>query len=206
MKENKVYAVQKNEIRDAAFTLFQAFQQDPFMRWVFITEENYYKNALAVIETWVKYSILYGWAWRTEHFESVALRLKPGDLQNSFWRFFRSGMLKTPKLMGKESFRRLMFISNTSQKIKKEQMKNHPFIYCWFLGTKPELQGQGFGSTLMKKTFSIAEQLGVDCYLETGSDRSKKIHMSQGYQTLQEYMTPDKAITITVMLKNYQLT
>jgi len=109
MNENyKIYPIQKTEITQAVNTLHLAFRDDPLMLWIFGNQSNYQTRGKSLLLPCIQYCILYGIVYRTENFEAVALRRKPGDLKMSFWRLIRSGMIKTPSMLGKEAFDRLM--------------------------------------------------------------------------------------------------
>jgi len=144
-----IYKIYYSEISASANTLKMAFADDPLMMWVFGNKNHYLKTSQKAIETWVKYCVYYGLAYRTEKFESIALRKLPGDIHTSWWRILRSGMFRMPGYMGKESFKRLMYFDKLSEEYKEKLMKERPFLYCWQLGTKPEYQQQGFGRLLM---------------------------------------------------------
>ena len=198
----EVREITPNEIEQAAKTLFAAFENDPLMLWIFGDKRLYNEKAVAVLKTWVKYCVLYGKAFRTNNFEAIALRRKPGDTHFSFWRMLRSGMVTTPSVLGKAAFKRLMQFDELATQMKKEQGIIQHFWYCWMLGTKPALQKQGFGKALMTHTFNMAKQAKLPCYLETVSESSKQVHLHAGYKTVAEAMLPESDIKITAMLRD----
>lgn len=192
--------IQMNEIEKAAVTLFHAFKNDPLMKWVFGDENLYQEKAVELFETWVKYCVLYGKAFKTNNFEAVALRRKPGDIKFTLWRIFRSGMLRTPQILGKNGFDRLMQFDKIAVLEKQKNMEKKLFWYCWMIGTDPKFQKQGFGSALMAHTFAIAKQDNLPCYLETSSEASKQVHLSKGYKILSEVSLPRSDFKIISML------
>jgi GNAT superfamily N-acetyltransferase len=191
-KSNDVYDLTMKERKVAAMTLYRAFLSYPFMHWLFLSKDNYIAHGLPVIETWVKYAIYYGKAFRTKSFESVALRKKPGDVKLSFWKTFRSGLLKTPGLVGKDAFKRFELFFEISRKERQKNMGTQLFWHCWVLGTTPESQNKGYGSILMNHTFDMAA--GFPCYLETATDKAKEIHAHKGYKILSEIILPESDI------------
>ncbi|MDF1654438.1 MAG: hypothetical protein P1U34_04925 [Coxiellaceae bacterium] len=198
-----IVPIKLKETTQAAETLFQAFRDDKFMQWVFISQENYNKNAKAAFETWVRYGVRYGIAMRTQNFESIAIRRKPGDTTFSLWKMFRSGMLITPKLLGKEGMKRMDAFDKASIKIRNDYMRSKPFLYCWILGTLPIKQGQGFGRQLMKATFEMAERDDLACYLETVSDsNSSEVHTHIGYQLITAFSVPNCKTQMIAMIKS----
>lgn len=200
-KAIKVFDITKDEITLAAESLSRAFENDPMLRWLIPEDDHYQQAAAPLFETWVKYTVLYGKAFRTENFESIALRKKPGDLKLSFWRVLRSGMIKTPKILGKEAFNRLMWMDNALVEQKKKNMGDRPYWYCWILGTDPQFQKQGFGSAVMQHTFDLAKQDGLPCYLETVNPASKTVHEKKGYQLLSQIPLQGSGHELFMMLK-----
>jgi len=201
---NTALPISLSEANDAAHTLYLAFKNDPMMQWLFVSGDNYAKNAQATFATWVRYSIRYGYAFRTTNFESIALRKKPSDTTFSFWRAFRSGMLATRSLMGKEGFNRLMLLDKTLHQAAKNNMVKSPYLYCWVLGTLPDKQGQGHGGRLMKQTFALANKLNVPCYLETATDLNIQVHGHQGYEVLNTHQMPGANFQMICMLRKNQ--
>lgn len=157
--------------------------------------------ALALYQTWVKYCVLYGKAFKTPNFESIALRKAPGDSTLTLWRMLRTGMLKTPKLMGKAGFNRLLRFDELSVAARQKNMGSRLFWYCWLLGTQPQHQGQGFATTLMNHTFALAKQENLPCYLETSNENSLEVHLKKGYKILSSFILPDSNITVYAMLR-----
>lgn len=48
----------------------------------------------------------------------------------------------------------------------------HPqsdYLYLWFIGVLPEMQGKGVGSLLLKEVINIAEEQDIPVYLETST-------------------------------------
>lgn len=196
-----VHKVKLSEANCAAKTLFQAFKSDPFMQWLMVTPENYERNAQALFETWINYGIRYGLVMCTHDFEAVAIRRKPGDTKFSLWQIFRSGMMKTPTLLGKVGIKRLGMLEAACEKAKKEMMHGQKFWHCWVLGTKPDKQRQGFGRLLMNATFEIASQDELPCYLETiQCSKAEKVHSHVGYKPLTTISLPDTDVVLTTMV------
>jgi len=196
-----VSPVAPEEITLAATTLYHAFYDDPLIRWLFVDENNYQKNGLRIYEGWVKYCVLYGKALKTPHFESVGLRRKPGDDKLTFWRLLRSGMYKAPRLLGKQSFQRILEFEALSLQAKQQNMGEDLFWYCWALGTETQFQNKGFGNAIMNYTFELAQQDQLPCYLETASENSLQIHLHKGYRLVSEFILPDSTIKIFTMLR-----
>jgi len=199
--EINVIEIKLNEIEQAANVLANAFKNDPLMQWIFGDNQSYEEKSMPIYKTWVKYAVLYGKAIRTNQFEAVALRKKPGDLKEGSWRLFRSGMLKTPSIMGQESFDRLMEFHHLVTEERKKQMGNKLFWYCWMLGTNPAHQKMGFGGALVRYTERLQKETNLPCYLETASTFAIQVHLRHGFKVLSETPLPQSDIVITAMLR-----
>ena len=193
-----VYKIQLSETRQAADTLYRAFQDDPMFMWFCDGPSKYEQVALALIETWVRYCVLYGFAYRTENFEAVALRKKLGDTKLSFWRMYRSGILKTRKILGPAGLKRMILLNKLLRKAATTNMHDQPYLYCWLLGTLPNKQRQGYGGALMKETFTLATRDNLPCYLEA-SVRAVKTHEHNGYRELSRVKLPESDIELVCM-------
>ncbi len=191
--------VASNELKPAATTLFQAFENDPLINWVFNDKALYQQNGEALFQTWIKYCVLYGKAFKTPNFESIALRKCPGDSKSSLWRMFRAGMFKTPSLIGKAGFNRLLQFDALSIAERQKNMGNRLFWYCWLLGTQTQHQNQGFATALINHTFALAND--VPCYLEATNEKSLAIQLKNGYKLLSSFTLPDSDIQIYSMLR-----
>lgn len=189
--------INKGEISRAARVLQEAFSDDPFLRWVFIDEESYVENAYNLFHCCVKYAVLYGYAWRTENFEGVALRKKPGDTKDSIWRLLRSGLIFMPHYLGATSFKRLTLFETTVGSRKAEQ--GGEFLYCWMIGTAKKYRGKGFGGELMAHTFNVAKQQNVPCLLEVASESSKGIHLKKGYAEMASCQLDNAPFCISIL-------
>ncbi|ODN41770.1 hypothetical protein [Piscirickettsia litoralis] len=145
--------ITETEASGAAEILSVAFEQDPFMLWVFGSQEDYLQKSQKFYKLCIQYCIHYGYALRTENFEAVALRKKPGDISFSFWRMMRSGMMKAPGVLGKPAFDRLMAYDKLSKRVRSKELPDRPYLYCWLLGTHPAHRERGFADALMVRTF-----------------------------------------------------
>lgn len=191
MKEIKIIDIQNKDMRRAAEVIKASFVKDPFITNIFDSDELFEKNSIELFQTWVKYGILYGKAWATENFETVAVRKVPTDVKPSLWKLFRSGMFKSKKLLGDANFERFKYIYENQAKLRKEILGDKPFLYCMVIGTDPKYQRQGFGAAMMSHTFNYADTLHVPCYLDTITDLDVEIHSKYGYEVKGSFVLPD---------------
>ncbi len=70
---------------------------------------------------------------------------------------------------------------------------NHPrqpHHYLFLLGTRPERQGQGFGSSLLRPVLAMADRDGLPAYLEATSENNRNLYLRHGFETCGEIPLP----------------
>ncbi|MFR9806653.1 GNAT family N-acetyltransferase [Pseudonocardia sp. RS010] len=58
---------------------------------------------------------------------------------------------------------------------------HEPHEYLWFLGVRPDRQGQGLGTATMAPVLARADRVGHPAYLEATSSRSKALYERHGF-------------------------
>jgi len=69
--------------------------------------------------------------------------------------------------------------------IKKLYPKT-PFCYLWFIGTSPDVQRKGIGSTLLKTLLDQCDQQDLPVYLETSVERNLPWYKKWGFTVYEE--------------------
>jgi len=202
MTTHTIKHITLNESERAAETLANAFYNDALIRWLIGQTDDYFNTAKALFKTWINYAVRYGIALRTENFEAIALRLKPGQTKMTMWKMLRAGMFKTPRIIGKEGLNRIQILEKAIEKAQKENIPDNNFMYCWVLGTDPLQQKKGFGGALVQATFDMAAKLAVPCYLETATGGpSESVHGKFGYKAKSIIPISHADFTLTAMIK-----
>ncbi len=75
--------------------------------------------------------------------------------------------------------------------LMEEKHPIEPHYYLFFLGTRPEWQGRGVGSALMKPVLETCDRDGVPAYLEATSERNKQLYLRHGFEVTDEIRPPD---------------
>ncbi|HEX5493068.1 MAG TPA: GNAT family N-acetyltransferase [Mycobacteriales bacterium] len=69
---------------------------------------------------------------------------------------------------------------------------SEPHHYLAFLAVRPERQGAGLGSALLRHHHARLDRTGVAAYLEASSPRSRELYLRHGYRPRGEPFTvPD---------------
>ena len=66
-----------------------------------------------------------------------------------------------------------------------------PHYYLFLLGTRPEWQGAGIGSALMRPVLEICDRERVAAYLEATSERNRELYLRNGFEVTGEIRVPD---------------
>jgi GNAT superfamily N-acetyltransferase len=72
--------------------------------------------------------------------------------------------------------------------------EKHPaerHYYLFMLGTRPESQGRGLGSSLMAPVLETCDRDRVPAYLEATSERNKQLYLRHGFEVIDEIALPD---------------
>jgi ribosomal protein S18 acetylase RimI-like enzyme len=69
--------------------------------------------------------------------------------------------------------------------------KHHPMkrrhAYLWFLGVRPEAQGRGVGSRLLKVATDRLDAAAEPAYLETQTERNVGLYRRHGFEVISEH-------------------
>ncbi len=66
-----------------------------------------------------------------------------------------------------------------------------PHNYLFLLGTRPERQGHGLGSSLMIPVLDASDRERVPAYLEATSERNRGLYRRHGFEVVGEIALPD---------------
>lgn len=72
--------------------------------------------------------------------------------------------------------------------------KHHPrdpHHYLFLLGTRPEWQGRGLGSALMRPVLEMCDRDGIPAYLEATSENNLRLYLRNGFEVAGEIPLPD---------------
>ena len=75
--------------------------------------------------------------------------------------------------------------------LMEEKHPAEPHYYLFLLGTRPEWQGRGLGSSLMAPVLETCDRDRVPAYLEATSERNKQLYLRHGFEVTDEIPLPD---------------
>ena len=194
----------ESENRDYALALYQALQQDAF----YITLEKSVGDAVTGREAMLQYlefSMLeankYGLLYEPKtHRHGVSIWIKP-----------QSDEIEAKMKIEKQQFL-LNQMGNASlacyQKMVSQMSKNADGLIdanAWYLsivGIKPEYQGRGLGLGLVTDVLHQSDELQLQTYLETFSERNMSFYQRLGFYTVNSFFEPTAASQYWLMARD----
>lgn len=86
--------------------------------------------------------------------------------------------------------------------MEKNHPKDRPHDYLYFLGVRPEFQGLGVGSRLLKAYLAQLDAAGRPAFLETGAPRTLSLYQSHGFKLIGEYKPLPDAPTMWALWRD----
>jgi len=189
------------QIEAAARTLALAFHDDPILKMVAPDEAKRAAIAPWFFTTALKMLIPEKQVWANEDTSAVAGWLPPGATDISTVRVMRAGMAMLPFKVGPRRALRLMQLLSKAEPLHKAVGGPHWFLAT--IGTRPDRQGHGLGSALMKIGTDQADAAGLPCYLETMTDEDVAYYSKRGFEVTGEADVGE--YTIRAMVRPPQL-
>lgn len=165
--------------------LGRAFETDPTSAWLFprahgrsrALEDWYRINSQILLAT--------GEGWGTENLESASLWLSVG-LPPAPRASYSLGSLvlwnlQTAWKLGPRVPRAALMTARLHRLHPKG-----PGWYLAILGTEPRLQGTGLGTAVLEPILTRCDQLGVQAYLDTATERDVHFYTGRGFEVVSE--------------------
>ena len=177
--------VDESAYDDVANILTTAFFNDPLFLW-FLRKDRKKENACqnmfkTTLEKYYKPSIVY----KDKSSNSSSIWVDSKDLLQA------SDMSLPMKL--RFLFHMVDWCSvsrfNRFLKMLDAQEEHHPtehHHYLWVIGVRPEAQGQGFGTRMLRHHLNILDQLGVPAYLENSNEINAPLYRRLGFKQINE--------------------
>jgi ribosomal protein S18 acetylase RimI-like enzyme len=176
----------------AAGVLARAFSDDPFWNFVTPDEEARVEQLHAWFPVGIRYGRLYGTLDTHGDGEVIgaALWLPPDRHEMTFWRMLRTGMLRTPRILGRSSFGRL---NRASRALDQARLRLMPpdAEYLWILGVDPAHQGRGQGAATIGIGLGRTDARAKAAYLETYKERNLAFYARHGFEIVSEEQPPE---------------
>lgn len=158
-------------------TLAQAFYDDPIFGWLMPDQERRLARLRRFFAIQLRLVTLpCGFVWTSTDIGGAALIMPPGK-----WRYPPRAVLPQGATFGRYQARAGRFWFGVEARHLRE-----PHYYVADIGVRPEMQGKGLGSALMRPALDRCDREGLPAYLEASSERSAALYERLGFRTTRE--------------------
>jgi ribosomal protein S18 acetylase RimI-like enzyme len=158
-------------------TLAEAFYDDPVFGWLMPDEQTRLKKLGRFFAIQLRHvTLTRGRVWTSNDLGGAALSMPPGDWQYPPRAVLAQGA--TFRLRVPRAVRLLAAIERRHER--------KPHYYFADIGVRPELQGKGLGSALMRPTLERCDRGGLPAYLEASSEGSAALYERLGFAVMRE--------------------
>ena len=168
--------------RAAALTLAEAFANDPLLELLAPDPARRVRLGPPMMGVLLAYGMRYGRVWANDDASAVAIWLHPESGPMTMPRMLRAGMWRAPSMLGLDGMGRMSKAMSATEGFHKQV--EGPHWYLMTVGTRTARQGQGLGSALVEIGTSRADDAGVPCYLETGTDSNIAFYRKRGFEII----------------------
>ena len=135
----------------------------------------------------VRYGVLFGEVYATSPaLEGLAVWLPSNKATMSLPRVVRSGGLGILATVGMGILRRFEALGGQLQRRHRHLMPRSHW-YLSVVGVDPELQGKGYGGSLLRAKLSHLDEEQLPCYLETYNEQNVAIFRRYGFRILEKF-------------------
>ena len=166
----------------AALTLAEAFADDPLLEILAPDTARRVRLGPQMMGVLLAYGLRYGRVWANDDASAVAIWLHPEGGRMTMPRMLRAGMWRAPWILGLDGLGRMSKAMSATEGFHKQV--EGPHWYLMTVGTRAARQGQGLGSKLVEMGTSRADDAGVPCYLETGTDSNIAFYRKRGFEVV----------------------
>lgn len=184
----EIRLVESGDVPELSGLLARAFEEDPWMSWMF--QEQEFRVTLA--EAWMKVEMQCA-----KNMNSSWLSLENGEVV--------AGSIWAPP--GKDlhegnSFRQLWYLVLGANPGRADELRRglsnigemhpkEPHYYLNTVGVEPGLVGRGHGGGIIRHTLDHADQQKKPCYLESSSERNIPLYERLGFKIIHGIEMPD---------------
>ncbi|HEY5941816.1 MAG TPA: GNAT family N-acetyltransferase [Solirubrobacterales bacterium] len=170
------------EIGRIVADLHAAFMDDPVLCWAFPDEGKRRRYGKHYFEMQARRLVAGGLAWRADG--GGALWAGAGRWRESPLEALRLGASTFRGIWprGGRVARGLLGIESRHPR--------EPHLYLAVVGVRPEGQGRGLGTALLRPGLAEADRLGLPAYLESSSIRNVPLYERHGFEVTEEVQLP----------------
>ena len=169
----------EDDLPDVAATLAAAFHDDPISVWCYPDDARRREILPRFFEIVARTYLPHGGVHTTDDAMGAAVWVPPGveDDETALAALSEVSGEYAPRV---EELFELMGAAHPRD----------PHHYLFLLATRPERQGQGIGSALMRPVLEACDRDGVPAYLEATCDRNQRLYLRHGFRVTGEIRVP----------------
>ncbi|MCU1400641.1 MAG: putative acetyltransferase [Acidimicrobiales bacterium] len=161
-------------------TSMHAFAEDPVMRWLFPTDDEYFAGDGDIMRPLFARWLAFDWTFTTDDCVAVAAFVPPDPPELDIAPDPDAPPIPADRMERFAAIGPLMAAHTPPQ----------PHWYLNLIGTHPHWQRQGLGASLMAPIFEICDRGGIDLYLETETVENVAYYSHFGYVVRSEWDVP----------------
>lgn len=172
------------DVDAVAATLHAAFRTDPVSSWVFPDENDRERLHPGFMRMFVELAMTTGEVYLTPDAAAVAVwfPVSPDDHGDPGF------VDRVAEFCGE-------YYASRFRALDQVMAKNHPaeapHHYLNFIAVRPELQGKGLGTALLRHKITDLDAIGMPAYLEASSPRSVSLYAREGFVQRGSFNLPD---------------
>lgn len=171
--------------------LVRAFDDDPVANFMFAGQQRRRLGLHSFFTSQLRHQYLpHGHVYTTEDVSGAALWGPPGRARHAALELLQ--LLPTaPFLLSPHTIKALKLIFKVDRLHPTE-----PHWYLFTLGTAPDRQGQGVGTTLLRSMLEHIDELGDPAYLESSKERNVPLYSRFGFEVIDQLASTSGSPTI----------
>jgi GNAT superfamily N-acetyltransferase len=174
------------DLTDVVEAVARSFYEDPIFRWIVPDDALRPRQlergfALFARRVWFPRDETY----TTDRLIGGAFWMPPGTWHLSL--FKQLSMLPSMAVILRGALPRLLRLLNAIE----ARHPHEPHYYLPVIGIRPEWQGRGFGSALLRPILERCDRERLPAYLEASSERNRALYERHGFAVLEEMRVSD---------------
>lgn len=199
---DKIISVEKKHLKRAGEMLSMAFYNDPVYKYFTPDDKARLNNSYKILFFVLQHGLKYGNITAiSDDINALLLWFPPDTGCFNTIPQIQCGALNLPFQIGFKSFMRSFAYNEVSEKLHNKHMKKTDY-YLYVLAVRPEQQGKGYSSVLMRHFLNRIDFSKNRIYLETSNEKNIPIYEHFGFKIIAEIAMPKWNIKIWPMIKD----
>lgn len=175
----------RTDVPTLSRTLAFAFQEDPVFRWIVPDPARRRERLPSVFAAFAELYLPYGETYLTGGGVGAALWAPPAGATFSTEQLETLGE-RLSTVLGDDAGRALELGA-----ILDEHHPEQPAFYLQFMGVRPNQQGRGLGSQLLRTVLDMCDADRTPAYLEATSPPNRRLYERHNFGTIAQVDLPD---------------